>query len=123
MASTEYSASGYTSVAPLFTEVFSINTPAGFAHMFRALGKPYTGLIWSDAGLEIATEKLNSGVANAITEFDIGPMQSTSSLSRSLRAVQRINCPAFGSRTLSVLFDGIRFPDVDYCFYVSDGNL
>ncbi|KAF5637050.1 quercetin 2,3-dioxygenase [Fusarium sp. NRRL 25303] len=100
----------------LFTEIFSIITPAEFAHMFRALGEPYTGLIWPDAGLESATKKLNSGVANAITEFDIDPMQSTSSLSRSLRAVQRINCPAFRSRTFS-------FPDVDYCFYVSDGNL
>ncbi|SCV52293.1 uncharacterized protein FFB14_12520 [Fusarium fujikuroi] len=81
MASTEYSAPETTPVwlQKLFTEVFTIITPAGFEHMFRALGEPYTGLIWSDADLERVTEKLNSGVANAMTEFDVIPMQSTSS--------------------------------------------
>ncbi|RBA20753.1 hypothetical protein FPRO05_08200 [Fusarium proliferatum] len=164
MASTEYSAPETTPVwlQKLFIEVFSIITPAGFEHMFRALGEPYTGLIWPDADPERATEKLNSGVVNAMTEFDVIPMQSTSSLSRSLGAVQKINFSAFRSRTFSitaqdlvlfsveqlsvhtsprlnlgtlttwlpskvltsqVLFGGIRFPDVDHCFYVPDGIL
>ncbi|KAF5641696.1 quercetin 2 3-dioxygenase [Fusarium tjaetaba] len=49
------------------TEIFSIITPAGFEHMFR-------GPMWPDADLERATEKLNSGVANVMTEFDVIPV-------------------------------------------------
>jgi hypothetical protein len=42
--------------------------------MFRGLGEPYTGPMWPDADLERAIEKLNSGVANAMTEYNIIPV-------------------------------------------------
>ncbi|KAG9501761.1 hypothetical protein J7337_007452 [Fusarium musae] len=56
------------------TEIFSIISPAGFEHVFRGLGEPYTGPMWPDVDLERATEKLNSGVANVMTEFDVIPV-------------------------------------------------
>ncbi|KAF5973876.1 quercetin 2,3-dioxygenase [Fusarium bulbicola] len=41
----------------------------------QGLGEPYTGPIGPNAGLERATEKLNSSVANVMVEFDVIPMQ------------------------------------------------
>ncbi|ENH64855.1 Quercetin 2,3-dioxygenase [Fusarium oxysporum f. sp. cubense race 1] len=55
------------------TEIFGIITPAGFEHMFRGLGESYTGPMWPDADLERVAEKLNTGVANVMTEFDVIP--------------------------------------------------
>ncbi|KAG5789761.1 hypothetical protein H9Q69_011172 [Fusarium xylarioides] len=148
-----------------YTEIFSIIVPAGFEHMFRGLGEPYTGPMWPDANLERPTEKLNSGVANVMTEFDVIPMPdhklvdpqpwggSENQLPGSQKPYFLRNCTgpsvvlggtvvrpyvtgAESGNTYSlvtlegskqfenqVLSGGIRFPDVDHCFYVSDGYL
>lgn len=58
------------------TEIFGIITPAGFEHMFRGLGESYAGPMWPDADLERVAEKLNTGVANVMTEFDVIPMSN-----------------------------------------------
>ncbi|KAH7466552.1 hypothetical protein FOMA001_g16360 [Fusarium oxysporum f. sp. matthiolae] len=53
------------------TKIFGIITPAGFEHMFRGLGELYSGPMWPNADLERVAEKLNTGVANVMTEFDV----------------------------------------------------
>ncbi|KAF5714826.1 cupin like protein [Fusarium mundagurra] len=147
------------------TEIFSIITPAGFEGMFRGLGEPYTGPMWPDADLGRPTEKLNSGVANVMTEFDVISVPShklvepqpwsgsESQLPGSQKPYFLRNCTGpsavlggtvvrpcvtgaesgntYSLATLGgsdqfetqVLSGGIHFPDVDHCFYVSNGYL
>ncbi|EWG53415.1 hypothetical protein FVEG_17118 [Fusarium verticillioides 7600] len=130
------------------TEIFSIISPAGFEHMFRGLGEPYTGPMWPDVDLERATEKLNSGVANVMTQFDVIPVpdhslvepQSWGGSECQLPGSQKpyflrhcTGASAFSTEqslaTLEgsshfetqVLSGGIQFPYVDDCFFVFDG--